>query len=265
MLRRLFGKFLVVLLAFGVMMTAIFAAVIQLSHENYHLELDQRAASALAPPDCNAYQRSQSGRPRRPAADARRACVSEHGRRSLRARQRGKDTCLVCCAGAYPARPCRDGACAPLSEERCPLANSGCRPNRAVARRRILGCPDRGRRQQYHVSLRVTASTRASGGRGLDQGELPAGSGPVDRRRRYSVRDPCEPGYRANAHVAAWSIVGRDGEISPKWVHGTARAQRQSSRASGRRGGATRPNICRNGTTDCPADAGIETNGGHAA
>ena len=49
MSRTLFGKFLVVLLAFGVMMTAIFAAVIQLSHENYHLELDQRAASALAP------------------------------------------------------------------------------------------------------------------------------------------------------------------------------------------------------------------------
>ena len=48
MLRTLFGKFLLVLLAFGVMMTAIFAVIMQLSHEKYHLELDQRAASALA-------------------------------------------------------------------------------------------------------------------------------------------------------------------------------------------------------------------------
>lgn len=46
--RTLFGKFLVVLLAFGAMMTAIFAGIMQLSHENYHLELDQRAAGTLA-------------------------------------------------------------------------------------------------------------------------------------------------------------------------------------------------------------------------
>ena len=46
--RTLFGRFLVVLLAFGVMMTAIFALIIQLSHQSYHLELDQRASSALA-------------------------------------------------------------------------------------------------------------------------------------------------------------------------------------------------------------------------
>lgn len=48
MLHTLFSKLLVVLLAFGIMMTAIFAAVMQFSHEKYHLELDQRAASTLA-------------------------------------------------------------------------------------------------------------------------------------------------------------------------------------------------------------------------
>jgi signal transduction histidine kinase len=48
MFRTLFGKLLIALLAFGVMMIAIFAVVMQWSHEKYHLELDQRAASALA-------------------------------------------------------------------------------------------------------------------------------------------------------------------------------------------------------------------------
>ena len=48
MFRTLFSKLLVVLLGFGVVMTAIFAGVMQFSHEKYHLELDQRAASALA-------------------------------------------------------------------------------------------------------------------------------------------------------------------------------------------------------------------------
>jgi hypothetical protein len=37
-----------VLLGFGVMMTAIFAAVMQCAHEKYHLELDQPAASMFA-------------------------------------------------------------------------------------------------------------------------------------------------------------------------------------------------------------------------
>jgi len=46
--RTLFSKLLAVLLGFGVMMTAIFAAVMQFSHEKYHLELDQRGASMLA-------------------------------------------------------------------------------------------------------------------------------------------------------------------------------------------------------------------------
>ena len=46
--RTFFSKLLVVLLGFGVLMTAIFAAVMQFSHEKYHLELDQRAASTLA-------------------------------------------------------------------------------------------------------------------------------------------------------------------------------------------------------------------------
>lgn len=48
MLRTLFSKLLAVLLGFGLMMTVIFAVIMELSHENYHLELDQRAASTLA-------------------------------------------------------------------------------------------------------------------------------------------------------------------------------------------------------------------------
>jgi len=48
MLRTLFGKFLIVLLAFGLAMTVIAASIIQLSHRDYHLELDQRAARSLA-------------------------------------------------------------------------------------------------------------------------------------------------------------------------------------------------------------------------
>lgn len=46
--RTLFGKFLAILRGFGAMMTAIFASIMQWSHENHHLELDQRAAKALA-------------------------------------------------------------------------------------------------------------------------------------------------------------------------------------------------------------------------
>lgn len=48
MFHTFFSKLLVVLLGFGVLMTAVFAAVMQFSHEKYHLELDQRAASTLA-------------------------------------------------------------------------------------------------------------------------------------------------------------------------------------------------------------------------
>jgi signal transduction histidine kinase len=48
LVRTLFGKLLVALLAFGVLMIGIFAVVMQWSHEMYHLELDQRAASTLA-------------------------------------------------------------------------------------------------------------------------------------------------------------------------------------------------------------------------
>jgi signal transduction histidine kinase len=48
LLRTLFGKLLVALLAFGVLMIGIFAVLMQWSHAKYQLELDQRAASGLA-------------------------------------------------------------------------------------------------------------------------------------------------------------------------------------------------------------------------
>jgi signal transduction histidine kinase len=48
LLRTLFSKLLVVLLAFGTMMAVIFALVVRSSDENYHREIDQRAATTLA-------------------------------------------------------------------------------------------------------------------------------------------------------------------------------------------------------------------------